>query len=179
MPTITSFGPDAPLSSLPAKIKACVTGNASTADCDDIMTAACAEGSPYEAQTYCACMNAPTPAAACFFAPCTNNAFAYVIQKQRDMVENKNGQTCPANAIICNQILEVGGSDNVVSGNTMQCGIITNVQNIIKASPYLAVLLIVLVLLLVMVIAMKPDDAGGSKSEPLPPEVALSLMEGF
>lgn len=174
MPIITDFGPDDPVGSLPVEFRNCVTAYETTPECDVLLhDIYCAEGSRYADQTYCACVNAPTPAAACFFAPCTNNMFAYQTRAQRDMVA---GDNCPKGAVICTQILEVGGKDNIVSGNTMQCGIITNVQNIVKASPYLTVLLLVLVMLLVMVISMKPDD---SKALALPPDVALSLIAGY
>ena len=177
---ITMFGPDESPYSLPADVQACVMGDQSTGACDATMGSSqsglgwCARGGN-ASQTYCACVNAPTPAAACFFAPCTNNAFAYIPTKQRDMIRNANGQSCPSGTVICNQIFQVGGSNNVVSNISQQCGIITNVTNVIKASPYLAVLLFVLILLLVMVISMKPDDAG-SRPPPLPPSLALSLM---
>ena len=58
----------------------------------------------------------------------------------------------------------------------MQCGIITNVTNYIKASPYLAVLLFVLILTLVMVIAMKPEDSA-MMGGPLPPDLVMGLTD--
>lgn len=188
MTSNTSFGPDIPVASLPrdirqcttgesASVYQCATGNASTECCDEIMGSLsssqgwCAD--PLNAaQTYCACTNAPALGAnaACFFSPCANNAFAYQTRAQRDTASH-----CPPGTVICSQILEIGGKDNVVSNITMQCGIITNVSNIIKASPYLAVLLFVLILTLVMVIAMRPDDAG-MRAPPLPPDLAMALI---
>lgn len=175
MTSTTSFGPDQPISKLRADVKACVTGNTSTEACDEIMGGLasnqgwCAD--PNNAtQTYCACVNAPSTGynAACFFSPCVNNAFAYQNQNQRNGVLK-----CPTNAVICNEIISITGSDNIVSGVTMECGIITKVTNVIKASPYLAVLLFVLILTLVMVIAMKPDDS--AMGGPLPPDLVMSL----
>lgn len=183
--TITSFGPDPPLALVQSDAAypgafACITGNASSEPCDEVMGSLahglgfCADPK-YASTTYCACVNSPTPDAACFFAPCANSGLAYRPVEQRTMVDTNS---CPKIGVMCNQILAVGGRDNIVSGNTMQCGIITNVQNIIKASPYLTVLLFVLVLLLVMVIAMRPDDTGGFGTgfgPPIPSDLPLPI----
>jgi hypothetical protein len=125
-------------------------------------------------QTYCACVNAPASLganAACFFSPCVNNAFAYATPDQRSRATE-----CPQGAVICSQLIEIGGSDNVVSNINMECGVITKVTNVIQASPYLAVLLFVLILALVMVITMKPDDSA-MMGGPLPPDIAMSLSD--
>ena len=198
-PPLTSFGPDVPLDKLPANVRTCVTGGpdalgaalvgaqgrrrpgaalAMDTKCDEVMgslgmgTGWCSE-KDNAAQTYCACVNSPSPAAPCFFAACTNNAHAYQTAAQRDMLAKKE---CPANTVICTQVLSVEGGNNVLDRINLQCGVFTTTQSIIKANPLLAVLMVILLISLVMVIVMRPDaEAQGSDGVPLDIAIALEL----
>ena len=175
------FGPDAPLSNLPVEFRACLPPNtlspAQQASCDTAVGSMasgigyCSEA-PYNTMTYCACVNNAIPCPMIAAAACVNSAFSY---RPSDMLA-PNGQSyldCKGTPI-CVNIVEVGGSQNVVSGITQECGVIQNITNVISTNPPLAVLAIILFIMLVILLSMRSEDGGGGsgrggRGRPLPP----------
>lgn len=111
-------GSDPPLGALDQRVRACVTASASpTAACDDVMAEFCSQ--PANAQTsYCACINSAVPAAGCYFAPCTNSAYAYQLSTRAP----HGGRTCPPVETVCVQAMDVNASDSVVRYLSQTCG---------------------------------------------------------
>jgi len=164
------FGPDAPLSSLPKDFAACLPpNNAPSAACDGIVGDSshggyCSEA-PYNTMSYCACVNNAIGCPMIAAAACANSAFAY----RQTAMQAPNGQAYQdcKNVTICNNIIDVYGSQNIVSGVTQECGVITNIQNIISTNPTLAVLAFLLFIMLVVLLSMRTD--GGKRLAPPPP----------
>lgn len=155
----TKFGPDPALSTLPLEFQSCLPPNPPTVDCDMNIVGSLAHGAGYCAYpayadtTYCACVNAPITSSQCYFAPCANSAYAYMTTKMKE----QSGANCPQ-GIVCINIVDVGGSQNVVTGITQQCGIITNIVNAIQANPVLASIIFVLVLVFTVLITFPPTE---------------------
>ena len=166
--SFTTFGPDPP----PSKLRTdapdfynCIFKGA--AQCDaagdpsacDATVGSLAEGTgycsmaQYAQTTYCACVNSPVADAGCFFAPCTRNV-AYLPCKQQQIV--KNGK-CPP-AVVCTQVIEVGGANNVVSGNVQQCGIWQTITHAASQNLYLTVMAFILLVALVYVWRTRPSE---------------------
>ncbi len=76
----------------------------------------------FKHQLYCACVNAPVANPECMFAQCTNNAVAYKTTQMAKTMENRSKE-CPQ-VVSCQQIIDMGGSDNVTSNiaQELDCG---------------------------------------------------------
>ena len=172
----TRFGPDPPLDSLvgaDAPFKVCLGDNLSPETrryCDEIVgrwggTGYCAD-SKFAQTTYCACVNNLIPCPMFAAAACANAAFSYRTSRmQEGGVAYKECKGQP----ICVNIVEIGGSQNVVSGITQQCGVIQNIQNVYNTNPKLAVLTFILFIALVILMSMKADGASSSSAKRPPP----------
>jgi hypothetical protein len=180
--TYTQFGPDAPIEALNTDFSKCLPPNILTvkeqADCDKIVGSK-ASGSGfcsatnfgYDRMTYCACVNSAIPCPMLASAACANSANAYMPSK---MLPTGAAFAECKDARICVNIVEVGGSQNIVSGITQECGAIQNVENIINTNRALAVIVFILIIILVILIAMRPED---SAMLPPPPDFDLSTRE--
>jgi hypothetical protein len=141
--TYTQFGPDVPIEALNTDFSKCLPPNILTAkeqaDCDKIVGSK-ASGSGfcsatnfgYDRMTYCACVNSAIPCPMLASAACANSANAYMPSK---MLPTGAAFAECKDARICVNIVEVGGSQNIVSGITQECGAIQNVENIINTNP--------------------------------------------
>lgn len=175
----TQFGPDTPISELPANLRACLPPNAPSGKCDATIGSLesgqgyCSQ-SPYDKMTYCSCVNNAIPCPMVAAAACANSAFAYSTTE----MQAPDGQAYAAckGQPICVNIVEVGGSQNVVTGITQQCGVIQNVQNIISASPTLAAVAFILVIMLIVMMAMRVEDDGRFPPPPPPGIFGVSVM---
>lgn len=158
--SFTQFGPSPFLRDLPAAFQACIPPNPPTAACDTIV-GGLAEGygycaTPQYAQTtYCACVNNAIPCPASAAAACTNAAFAYL--QTRQSPGGAQYEECKG-VPICVNVLEVGGSQNLTSGLSQQCGTITNITRALRASPALAALAFILLIALIALAAAKSDQ---------------------
>ena len=168
--TFTQFGPDPPLAGL--SFAGCLPPNPPSVACDNLMGSAqhgsgiCADSS-YAKTTYCACINNAIPCPMVAAAACANSAFAYLPTNQ--LPPNGTEFLACKDRQICVNLVEVGGSQNVVSGITQQCGPITNIYNSIKANPTLAILAFLLFILLVVLMSMRTGDTGKRSTPPPPP----------
>lgn len=161
--TWTKFGPDPAFTSLPEIMQGCLPPSQPSQACDVIMgdaqtgTGFCASPA-YEQTTYCACVNNAVACPQNSMAACANALYSYKPWAWNQAVggESKN-ETC-AKAPICVNLVEVGGSQNIVSGITQQCGTIQNITNILKTDPTLAVLLFVLIIAFIIVLSISPTD---------------------
>ena len=155
--TWSSFGPDPPFSSLPAQFQACI--QKPSADCDAIIGSTaeppgfCSENA-YKQTTYCACVNNALPCPLYTSTACANSANAYVSSKL------SAGLTGCKDQNFCINVVDVGGSQNIVSGITQQCGVIQQTKNIILARPGFAALVFILIVALIIVLVSDaaPDD---------------------
>lgn len=169
--TFTQFGPDPPLSDLPQAFQACVEDPASSPNCDaTVGSAAAGQGycsqPAYAQTTYCACVNNAIPCPMVAAAACANSAFAYA----PTTMQAPGGQAylrCKGQPI-CVNIVEVGGSQNIVTGITQQCGLITDVQNLISTSPLLAALTFILIVMIAVLLSLRTTPAGRAPPPPPP-----------
>ena len=174
--TWTSFGPDPPPSTLPAPAQACLIPVSSSPACDAFIGSA-AQGSgfcaldEYKQTTYCACVNNAVACPQYAMASCANAAFAY--RPAAWYAKTGAGHDSPSendsckSAPICVNLVEIGGEQNLVSGITQQCGTITNITNILKTNPTLAILAAVLLIMLIVVMSIHTD--ADSKLPPMVP----------
>jgi len=118
----------------------------------------------YSRMTYCSCVNNAIPCPMDAAASCANSAFAY---RPSNMIA-PNGQAFKAckDATICVNIVEVGGSQNVVTGISQECGAIQNVRNIINSNPILAGIALILIIILVFLVLSRSSD---DVLPPMPP----------
>ena len=126
---------------------------------------------PWANMTYCACVNNAIPCPMMASSACANSAFAF---KPTNMLP-PNGVSygeCK-NASICVNVVEVGGSQNVVSNITQECGVIQNVQNLVNTSPMLAAITFILIIVLIILLAMKTEGGEHALYPPPPPDFAL------
>ena len=160
--TWNTFGPDPPLASLPPDFQACVSAAAPTAECDTIVGSAESGGgycaSPaYQQTTYCACVNNAMPCPIHVSAACANAAHAY--QSSKMVASLPECEKTP----VCINVVEVGGSQNVVSGIVQQCGTIEKMGNLISTSPLFAAIVFILVVSFLVVLisgaSPEPDSA--------------------
>jgi hypothetical protein len=170
-PPITQFGPDAPLTQLPADFRACLapynTLTPAQLEACDVVVGNDASGNgycaqePYRTMTYCACVNSPITCPTVASVQCTRSQLAYA---PTSMLPPAGRQylACKGQNICVNQVL-VGGSQNVVQGITQQCGVIQNINNMLSVSPPLAILAFVLIIVLIAVL-VAPTDAAGAES---------------
>jgi hypothetical protein len=161
-----------PLSSLPADFQSCLPPNKPSAACDTIIGNSQAGlgycGNPeYREMTYCACVNNAVACPNFSMASCANSEYSYKPWSwdQPGTTGGASKNELCAKAPICVNLVEVGGSQNVVSGITQQCGVIQNVTNIVKENPTMAILLFILIIALIIVSTMHvdpdPSDVGG------------------
>jgi hypothetical protein len=166
----TVFGPDPAWSSLPSEMQACILKPSQLCDVaiGDATSGQGFCGTPsYEQTTYCSCVNNAVACAQTTMASCANSAYSY--KPYSTSVPGPSGksadQVC-ASTPTCVSIVDISGSQNVVSGVTMQCGVITNITNVIKTNPVLAGLIAVLFIALLIVMSLSVDD---KRIMPLPP----------
>lgn len=155
MTTLTSFGPDTPLDALPLSFRRCLPPNVLTpaqqSACDAIVgsitagTGYCSVA-PFTGMTYCGCVNNSIPCPMIAATACANSASAF----QPTAMRAPDGQAYLAckGRPVCVNLVEVGGSQNVVKGVTQQCGDIQNFRTFILANPALLILVILLVIML-------------------------------
>lgn len=161
--TWTKFGPDMLPSQLPPLMQGCLPPNAPSRSCDTAMgnaqsgTGFCASPS-FEKTTYCACVNNAVTCPQNSMAACASALYSYKpwIWNQAIGGESRN-ETC-AKTPICVNLVEVGGSQNLVSGITQQCGTIQNITNVLKTNPTLAILLFILFIAFIVVLSITPTD---------------------
>lgn len=172
--TWTKFGPDMPVTSLPPQFSQCLPPNQPTQACDAIVGSASAGNGTcadpmFMRTTYCACVNNATACPEFSMAACANSARSYKpwAWYQPTAGGASKHELC-AKSPICVNLLEIGGSQNVVNNITQQCGIITNITNVLKTSPALAVLTFLLLISLIVVMSMQTDDRR-DKNQPPPP----------
>lgn len=174
--TWTSFGPDPPLSTLDVTAQQCLAPNGASAACDAYIGSAAAGNGfcslpTYKTTTYCACVNNAIPCPQNAMASCANAAYSYKLWQWTQTPSGgglSHNATC-ATSPICVNLVEVGGNQNVVSGITQQCGTITNITNVLKTNPALAVLTFLLFITLIVVMSLHADSDGGKRSTPPPP----------
>ena len=177
--TWTTFGPDPPLSALPPDFVGCLPPNKPSQACDGIVGSStegagyCASA-PYNRTTYCACVNNSVACPGFSMTSCSNSAYAYQpwawFQKSVGGGPSKNEQ-CAASPI-CVNLVEVGGSQNVVSGVTQQCGTVENITKVLKEDPVLSALAFLLIIAFIVVLSMRADD-NGEDAPPLAPPTAV------
>ena len=193
MTTYQNFGNDVPISQLPADFAAAV--NASIAcqaaqqggktPCDlvayqakgyDTTVGSAQEGygycanPTYRQMTYCSCVNAPVANSECIFQACTNGDHSYKNVLQLALLSN-GSKNCPQ-SVNCQQVFEMGGSDNVASqvAQTQSCGgVVNNMVTNIQAHPFLAIVVLILVLSVVMLVSGSGRGASKGPSKTLPP----------
>ena len=162
--TWTTFGPDLPPSALPLDLQACLPPNQPTEACDALVGSAalgygyCAEPA-YQRMTYCACVNNAVGCPEYAMASCANSAFSYrpwAWYQPGPAGQPSRDQMCEK-APICVDLVEVGGSQNVVSDITQQCGAVTNLSKRLGGNPALVVLALVLLITLVAVLSARVD----------------------
>lgn len=166
-------GNDPPLDRLPPAVRDCVTGEcqrragadaARAAACDATMSAFCAQTDNAQT-TYCACINAAVPGAACYFAPCTNSAFAYRLSGRPPLTG-----ACPSVETVCVQVMDVRGSNSIVRNLTQSCGPQFSVNGVLASNKLLTLITFVLVVALVY-LALVP-----ARAPPPPPELVAPLV---
>jgi hypothetical protein len=162
----TRFGPDPHLDDLEPAFKACLNDTLSAAsrrNCDELVgqwggSGFCSQPK-YAQTTYCACVNNLIPCPMVAAAACANAAFSYRTSRmQEGGIEYKECKGQP----ICVNLVEIGGSQNVVGGITQQCGTIQNIKNLYTANPKLAVIFFILLVALIITMSMKTDDLGAT-----------------
>ncbi len=118
--------------------------------------------SKYKSTDYCACQNVGVPNAVCIFEPCQGSSWAYKTTQQRATAANP-AKLCP-HEIVCQNIIAVGGKNNVTSAyqNSNCGGTIQKITSQIKLHPAIFVILLILVVFLAMSIASpgKKDKKG-------------------
>jgi hypothetical protein len=74
---------------------------------------------------YCGCVNSTLPHSACFYTPCANSNYAFKTPDQVDEIIHASTE-CPEasyQVFNCDQVLEVGGNQNITSAMQVQdCG---------------------------------------------------------
>lgn len=180
-----TFGPDPSPSSLPESFLQCLYPASPSATCDNLIGDADSGHGfcslpEYRTTTYCACVNNSAPCPQISMASCANAAFSYkpaawyTPTGPNGSGPSKNADC--ATSPICINLVEVGGDQNVVSGITQQCGTITNVTNVLKTNPFLAVLTFLLVIVLIIVMTSHTESAEGSLPLPdMPPPLDFSI----
>ena len=130
----------------------------------------------YRAMGYCACVNSTAPNAECVFGPCTNGANAFMPSRMLStMTDAKNN--CPQE-VNCQQIFQMGGTDNIASGVTQSqnCGgVVNNIITNIKSNPIIAVVVFIMIISIVMFIS---EESAKSKKSPKtlpPPQLVFPL----
>jgi len=72
----------------------------------------------YKNTAYCACQNSGVPNPECIFKPC-GNQYAYKTTTQREVKLNASAK-CPQQ-VNCQNILSVGGAQNITEGIALNC----------------------------------------------------------
>lgn len=171
-----NFGPDPPISSLPSDFQNCLPPNEPTSACDGIIGSAdsgygmCSDPK-YQQTTYCSCVNNQISCPQTAAASCANSSFGYRTFKYTQKFNGVSDQDTCKNSPICVNILDVGGSQNIASNITQQCGVITNITKVLKTSPVLA--LITFILIVVLIILMSTNTSSDDKEPLLPPPPGL------
>ena len=178
--TYTEFGPDPPVATIPADFRACLPPAQGSAACDLIVGSSASGlgfcGDPrWRQTTYCACVNNSVGCPSFSMAACANSAHAY--KPYAWYQSPQPGQLSPyetcAKSPICVNLVEVGGSQNVVSGITQQCGAITNLTRLLKANPVLAAAAFVLVIALIVVLSSDTVDSSAPAAPGAAPQGPL------
>lgn len=149
--TWSSFGPDPQFNSLDPAFQSCI--HTPSANCDVVVGSAtsgqgfCAD-SRYSRTTYCACVNNSLVCPEKISPFCANSALAYM--------PTNNSLDCTN--LPCINLVEVGGSQNIVNNVTQECGTINNVTNAIRASPVTSFLFfIILIAIIAVLISMNNE----------------------
>jgi hypothetical protein len=98
-------------------------------------------------------------------AACVNSAFSYT--PTRMTPDGEAFLQCKGQPI-CINLVEVGGSQNVVDGITQQCGTIQNIKNVISTSPPLAMLTAFLFIVLLVLLSMQSSGKTRGLIPPAP-----------
>ena len=168
------FGPDVPRRALPPAFAACLPPDNDPSPACDAIVGDTAHGgycseAPYRTMGYCACVNNAIGCPMIAAAACANSAFAYRPTAMQAPA-GQDYQSCKG-VTICNNIANVYGSQNIVSGITQECGVITNLTNIVKTNPVFAALTFLLVVALAVLLATRPGRRAGRAPPPPPPGV--------
>jgi hypothetical protein len=163
--TWSKFGPDPPITSLGSSVQNCLPPNKATAACDAVIGSAqtgngfCANPQ-YAQTTYCSCVNSAVACPNFALAACANTEYSYKpwYWNQPSTTGGPSRNQYCAKAPVCVNLVEVGGSQNIVSGITQQCGTIKDITNIIKTDPTMAVLIFILFIALIIVATLHTDD---------------------
>ncbi len=172
-----------PLGQLPASFQEALNasaGGTQTLDHDLLVGSLSSESGycsyyAFRGQPYCACVNGPGAGSGvgpgslrpeCTYKCCANNELAYKTTAMRD-------SSCKDVSVVdCDQIVKLGGSDNVVSGLKLaqNCGGTAGggaagLVGMIKADPLLGLLFLIFVLSLAALI-MPPKKAQPTPSQP-------------
>jgi hypothetical protein len=170
--TYVEFGPDVPIGVLPQPFRDCLPGNPASADCDAIVgstqigTGYCSVD-PYRRMSYCACVNNKIPCPMIAAVACANSAYAY-LPTGMTPPDGAKYVSCKSSPI-CVNLVDVGGSQNVVPGVVQQCGTVTNVTRSITANPALVALALVLIFVIAAFLWLRPSApaAAAGQLEPM------------
>jgi hypothetical protein len=152
--TWTTFGPDAPLASLPKEFEQCLPPNKASQSCDAIVGSAvtgqgyCSQPA-YQNMTYCSCVNNAVACPEFTMVSCANGDYSYKpwIWDQPQASGLSINQNCQKNPI-CVNVVEAGGADNVLSNVNQNCGGSTT------TAPSLLYIYIILVVMFVIIIGL-------------------------
>ena len=148
------------------KVPNCLTGTPS-ADCDeaigDIYTTNTFCSDPaYQYTTFCACVNNSVPCPQTTMAACANTAYAYKPYAWTQSINGGPSQDDECKAINnCVNILEAGGTSNLVSGVSQVCGSTapnSSVYNTLFSNPAVSLSLLFMIILLCIVIFIHTED---------------------
>jgi hypothetical protein len=188
--TWTSFGPDPAISDLSEEVQACLQQPAGSESnsCDGIIGSAstgrgfCAD-EKYKQTTYCACVNNAISCPQVAMASCANAAFAYKpsVWYQRTGTNGPTPNETCSKSTICVNLIEVGGSHNIVTGANQQCGTFKTFVNVLKVNPQLAAITFMLFITLIAIMSLQADSDGdnGTKKRLLMPPRPPSGMFGI
>lgn len=170
------FGGDVAVGDLPSDFGACLPPYGSASASCDVIVGSTMHGSgycstpPYSTMSYCACVNNAIGCPMLAATACANNEFAY---RPTDMLA-PSGQAYLAckDTTICNDIIDVYGSENVVTGITQDCGKVTDIRQLIGSNPAIAILIFLFVVVLAFLLAGPSDlpkprgHPGGRRPQP-------------
>lgn len=173
--TWTIFGNDPDISTLDPKVQACLPPNEPTQDCDKTIGYAgnggFCDNPNYQQTTYCACVNNAVACPQFSMAACANAAYSYKPWSWYQTLPNSTASKdseCSTSPI-CVNLLEIGGEGNLTSNITQQCGVITNITNILKTKPTFAILLLILFIALIIIMSLSTQN---DQNLPPPPNIS-------
>ena len=181
--TFAKFGPDPPFSTLPQDFQDCITASRTTTPIDgcDTTVGGAISGqttgycmvqpagsleTDYSQTTFCACVNNAISCPEFSVASCADAENAYI---PTEMALGGSDYTKCKGQPICVNLVDIGGSSNLASNITQECGVITNIYNTITASPALAAIVFVLVLALIILMMSRTDEDYDQFDDDIPP----------